>query len=224
MIKTKFFWTDAAQAQDRLQSCTVMYGDHVVSVDSISSTDTGVPTARCRKWPGGEKVSISLDDPQFNNFRVLPPMGWVNCERLGQAVLCERRLTRSRQHGLNDSNVSTGVVNPKGSIGNGSPIMWRDFSSYSDVLQDPGYLDCINNVYPSLTEVFNVIQPQSTIAISRDFAVNQDEQGIRWLMKLKDRIGLFTGVDTLMLLRSFSYLREELVEDRFVTVNTIQEF
>lgn len=226
MIKTKYFWTDAAQAQDRLAGCTIMYGDQVVSVDGIRPTEraTDIPTAQCRIWPTGKKQDIPLDDPIFNSFRVLPPMGWVNCERLGQAVLCERRIVRSRSHGLNDSNVSTGIVNPKGSIGAGSCIIWRDYSSYGDVLQDPGYTACIKEEYPSLTEVFNVIQPSSTIAISRFFAVNQDDQGIRWLMKLKDRVGLFTGVDSLMLLRTFSFLREEIQEDRFVTVNAIQEF
>ena len=153
----------------------------------------------------------------------MPPLGWVNCERLGMAVIVERRLTRSRQHGLNDNNVHAGIVNPRYKGGDGL-IIWRDYAQYSKVLQDPGYASCIKGEYPSLGDVFNVIQPASTIAISQTFAVNQDEDGIRWLLKESKRVGLFTGVDTLMLLRTFSFLREEIQEDETLSIRNIQEF
>ena len=62
------------------------------------------------------------------------------------------------------------------------------------------------------------------MAYGLHYAVIRDVDGIRWLYRDMDRVGLFFGADSLLLLSSKSFLREEIMADSAFTIGNIREF
>ncbi len=231
-IKTDYFWTDIEQAQERLTGSVVLYDGQPVVIQEITRGDPdpeknrhGTPKARileCGK-PNADTSRKILSSAKFNQFRDMPNLGWFNpagYPAVG-ACFCTRRTVTTRTHGLINTNTIVSSFNH-----NGGETTLQDGQQFqfSNIYHDKGWLDAHNGKFPSLDAILVNIAENSAIAYSRRYAVLRDGIGIRWLYRNKDRVGLFAGVDTLMLLTKFVYLREEIMGDDGFTLNNIRDF
>ena len=221
-----FFWTDYVQATERIQASVILYDDIPVYVHLIEPHDDGIPRATISNC-GEEKptqVRKQLNSPKFKRFRELPKLGWMNLENRKNtgAVYVQRLNTNTRSHGLSNANTSVSVFNfgkAKDDIGLKFGIL-----NFNHVTPDRGFVNCHKNEYPSLESILKNIRDGSSIAYSRDFAIMRDHNGIKWLYRRCDRVGIFTSDDTLCLFNKTSYLREEIMEDKAFTLRYIREF
>jgi len=218
MLKTDFFWTDVAQAEERLRGSYIRFGDKAAFVDSIGSPRAG-PTATVISYPDGKAENVLLSDARFNRFRVPLPIGWVNNQAYKRAFFLSRGPQRSRIHGMTRSNTIVMTIDKSGHLGGAG-----DYLSYEGIAKDPQYGAAIRNEYPPLLLVLDKIKNGTGVALSKDLCIHRDMSGIRWLFVGSDRVGLFTGADTLLLLSSFAYVKEQLQEAPEFTVNNLVEF
>jgi hypothetical protein len=89
---------------------------------------------------------------------------------------------------------------------------------------DKGFCDSHNRKFPSLEKILANIKPGTSIAFSPLFCVVRAGDGLRWMYRETERIGIFTGVDTLNLISKYAYLREEIMNDDLFTLNNLREF
>lgn len=218
MVKD-FFWTDAVQAAERLVRSHVMYGENVAYVENVANAEKSgqAPIATIVLYPKGERQYKELSDEAFHKFRRLPPLGWVNTKRNKSGIFLARKPARTRTHGLCDTNVSVG------SIQQGSKFQWSE-QHFSQIAGDEGYTWSITGTFPLMADVLNHIRPGQTFAISSNYAIARDEGGVRWFYREHQRVGLFPGNDTLLLIDKFKFLREELTEDPLITISNIKDF
>lgn len=217
------FWTDSAQARERLAGTVVMYDNlpvHILDIEEGNNFDDNVPRANI-SFCGDKEGKTSrkrLDSPKFNKFRSLPELGWVNSPKIG-AILLTRKATRTRLHGLNSSNVKAVFFYnaPEYVI---TPYERGWDATYNTSL----FVDMCNNVYPILDDILLNVQEDSALAFSRKFAVYRDTLGLRWLYRETERIGIFTNSNSLNLLEKFKFYREEIMNEPKFTLDNIQEY
>jgi len=219
------FWEDAGQAQERLSGTIVSHEGRPFYVRSIEpGEDYDDNMARVFGFYAGAQngKEVPMDDKGFQKFRVLPTLGWGNYEIGSHLVTAHlaRKATRSRSHGLSSNNTKVLVFSGRNLVG------CRDYNaetymrtqSFSDIQTDP------DNTYPPLAEILLAIRENSAIAYSPKFCVFRCENGVRWLYRGSDRIGMFSGANTLSLFPKLGFYREEIAADPKFTLDTIQEF
>lgn len=223
--KNDAFWTDLQQAQERLAGSVVLYDDSPVYIEALedSAYEDGriVPKARMLMLPTlGEKNRVKkfINSPHFHRFRDPVRLGWMN-DQACAATLFQRRPATGRSHGLTSGNCSIGAFNTGAS---GSSIVFGS-DRFTTLIFDKGFVDMHKGEYPSLDGILRNIEHRSSIAYSRVFCVHKDSDGVIWLYRHQERVGIFTGSDTLNLLGKFGYLREEIAADPAFTLNTIRE-
>lgn len=222
MDKNSYFWTDLTQAQERLTHCVVLYDDQPFYIESVEAHEDGIPRARLLACnPTREASRKMLNSPKFKRFRDLPRLGWSNMGGAMGAALLERRAVTTRTHGLNNNNVSVKTFR---TVDSGEVLLRGGNYNFNGCMFLQGFSDANSGKFPTLAGILQNIAEGSAIAYSRKFCVFRDTTGIRWLYRNSDRVGLFTGVDTLNLLTKFAFLREEIMEDEAFTLNTIREF
>jgi hypothetical protein len=227
-VKPDYFWTDFAQATERLNHSVVLYDNEPVYVRELigpDEFDDGIPRAvviNCAtpREPAQRKM---LNSPHFRRFRELPKLGWMNTTKSSiGSVFLARRVATTRVHGLTNGNVTMSkfLGTPDGSftIQNG-----REFA-FTDTVLDKAFAEMHHGRYPTLAGILANIREGTAIAYGRKFCVVRDQIGIRWLYRDTDRVGIFTGADTLNIISKFAYLREEIMADEAFTLNTIREF
>lgn len=218
-----YFWTDEQQASQRLRNSVVMYdGEPVFIRDVRGGYEDGIPRALLTYCKDGKDSTRRLDSPKFGRFRTLPKLGWLNNEN-GRPFFLERQTRRTVTHGLSNNNV---VVYRK--VGDSYDWNTRDEygdgSSFNRICFEQGFVNLQKNVFPSLQGTLTNIGEDQAVAYSPLYLVYRDTLGLRWLYRGIERIGLFTGTDTLNLLSKFSFYREEIMADPAFTLNNIQEF
>lgn len=223
---TDYFWTDVEQAQQRLGGSVVLYDGQPVYIDRVERHEDGHPRAELRDCASrGETIPRKkLNSPKFKKFRELPNLGWCNPSEgvsKGGALFCARRAVATRTHGISNSSIVVSNIsyNENGSL---SPQVGN--YSFTNLMFNKGWVDAHNNEFPTLDSILNKIQPRTAIAFSRQFAVIRDADGVRWLFRDLQRVGIFTGADTLCLISRYAYLREEIMAEEKFTLNTIREF
>lgn len=212
------FWEDQVQAEERLSGTYLLHGDDVVHVRAIQGMDDGQVGAHVTRMKDKKVELIPLSDPKFHRFRRLPPIGWVNNQEHQEGVFAMRRPVRARRHGLSDENVSVGRIE------RGGYQLRYDKYRYSFITADKGYDQACKDDYPALTDVLAHIREGSTMAVSAKYATVCDENNLSWLYRDDQRVGLFAGKDSLLLMGKHAYLREELTESPVITVENIREF
>lgn len=221
--KTDYFWTDVEQAQQRLLNTVVLYDDNPALIQDIRPSTDGVPRASLLIVGESTAQQKKLNSPHFKKFRELPKLGWMNVSGVRGsrgAVFLARRALNTRIHGLQDSNMYVYSFSPEEdhyTLDNGQ-------MRFSHVYQQPGFKALHLGQFPSLAGVLANIKEGTAIAYSRMYACYRDSLGCRWLYRGCERVGLFTGTDTLNLFTKFSFYREEIMEDPAFTLNNIQEF
>lgn len=219
-MASSFFWTDAQQAQERLQNSVILYDDIPHYVSAVEAGSEGIPRLYLAECSPARTASRKMSNsPKFKRFRELPKLGWMNSAT--GAALIERAAATTRVHGLTRANVS--ILSFRKNAAGRSPLMTGQYS-FDSLMYDKGFCDSHQGNFPSLDKILQNIVEESAIAYSRLFCVYRDEVGLRWLYRNKEAVGVFTGTDTLMLLSKFSFLREEIMDDKAFTLNNIREF
>lgn len=226
--RAEMFWTDIDQARERVQNTVVLYDGDPHWIDVINSGrdyPDGIPKVNLRTCDPDRTVKqVNIDDPKFSKFRELPRLGWLNHSNpLHGASFLYRVSRRTRVHGLSRQNVNA-VMFPRKSLGGFSGNLSAAGEGYFDeIMYNTGFKEMHHGMYPSLKSVLNAIGDSSSIAFSNTFCVVCDEQNIKWLYRNRDKIGIFSGDDTLFLLRKYIYLREEIMDEERFTCNQIRE-
>lgn len=192
------FWTDAGQAQQRLNGSVVMHRDGPAYIRDIDGA------VLCYILPDQNSHRIPLDDPGWHDYRDLPKLGWVNHHSKGMAVFMERRPRRNSTHGLCDQNVT--VLQ---SIDNNAFVNAGGFTNF---IFDTGFADATAGKYEDIREVLSYLKDRSIIGISNRYAVGKDDLGIPYLLRGTKKVGVIIE-DTIRLPDSVSYLREELLAE-----------
>lgn len=222
------FWTDLTQANERLRGTFILYDNsRPFYVEQAIENDKGKACLYGYFCKSEGKISyqyIPLDDEKWNNFRTLPPLGWFNFITKDKTIIpvyLKRRAINTRTHGLTHNNSYTltfrkGYDKPSKS----------ESVIFNNVFQNQGYIErCEDkNNYPLCSEIVNSITENEGCAFSSLFCVFMSNEGIRWLFRKNQRIGLFTGVDTLTLFPKFSYLVEEITERANFDIANVREF
>lgn len=223
------FWTNVEQAQQRLNSTWVLYGNSPFYVRDVVE-ENGEPFAYGYQGDDVDKRGtyslFSLEKEEWNNFRNLPPTGWFNYinprdNRLNSVYLNRLELI-TRRHGLClDNSTVVGFIADQDLIGTQRGL------SLKGLMWNPGYHNYIQEKeesYPSLSLVLQSILPRQSLAFSNKYTVYRDKEGMRWLYRRTTRIGLFTGVNTLVLFSSKIYLQEEIQNLLKFDIETVKEF
>lgn len=225
MSKTDFFWTDVQQALERIGRSVVLYDNQPYYVETVEDHADGTPRARVRPCgdPEAKGDRKMLNSPKFQRFRELPNLGWMN--NVGNkhgAMFLARRTMTTRVHGLNSNNIHCHafIHNPNADL----PILRPGDHTFANVMFNEGFVDCHNDKFPALTKILAIIKENTSIAFSRKFCVLRDATGLRWMYRNTDRVGIFTGVDTLNLISKYGYLREEIMSDPAFTLDNLREF
>lgn len=226
MSKRDMFWTDTQQARERLQNSVVMYDGEPVYVENIQNGedfDDLIPRASiyfCKEPK--KRLRKKLDSPKFKKFRELPPLGFMLSNNNSRCLFMYRTSNRTRIHGLSQRNVSVLAFNPES--GANEYFLRRDEYNFSSIYFDPGFVAACESSFPSLSKILLNIKELSALPYSHKFAVYRDSIGIRWLYRNSERVGFFSGADTLNLLEKTAFYREEIMEDPLFTLNNIREY
>jgi len=223
-VDSPYFWTDVDQAQARLLGTLILYDGLPYWVREIrDGYSDGIPRAVLASPLEGSTIRRRLDSPKFERFRRLPPLGFVNCVQNNtlKAVFLRRRARNHQRHGLT-SEVVRVYTPPFGSDGSDRPS--TGFLRFDNVTSSEGYMDACKGEFPTLEEILQRGTPNSCLAYSPKYAVYRDPEGLRWLFRETEKVGLFTGTDTLNLFPTTKFWREEIMEDPLFTCNFIQEF
>lgn len=178
----KFKWTDSVQANERLANTYLMYGRDVVYINEVRSS--GILITFC---PNGNNKTVPLDDDNWNDFRGIPPLGWVNFVGgpTPRAVLISRIPARVRRHGLYGD-----VVQIRDILDN-TVQRSREFD-LARILNNPGYTSLLENDYPDLDEILEKLPRRTSAAMSRKYAVYRDAGGVSWLFRKHEQVGFLT--------------------------------
>jgi len=216
------FWTDAAQATERLLGSFVCYDKRPFCfLDIFEKKEKGLTALGSFAGTQGKEEKLSLDDEKWNNFRDLPKLGWCNVIKGSKtfAMFAERKAIRTRTHGISQNNTSTYFFN-----GNilGRTRGW----TVGSVFNNDGYLETYldSSRFPKASNVVGNLPFMQAVAISPVFCIFRSEEGMRWLYRKKERVGFFTGVQTVSLLPPKAFCREELLECSNFDIPNIQEF
>lgn len=226
--KSEIFWTDGIQAQERLGNTIILYDGNPCYVAGITGPSPETPkipriVIRMVGVPKPVPLTKNLDDPLFERFRVLPKVGWMNYVSspiTGPLFISRRPVAGSRLHGLANPNTRVESFTTSGDS------FYLEGGNYNiqTIMNDKGFVDMHRGEYPSLGAILANIKEGTGIAYNRDFCVYRDAVGIRWLFHKTNKVGIFTGVDTLNLFQKYSYLRETIMDDETFTLNNIREF
>jgi len=230
MSKADMFWTDVGQARERIAYSVVNYDGIPVYIDAVfdeGETASNKAQASIRNCDKERQTKVvDLDDPKFKKYRDLPVLGWMNAYRDGgKAVLVARRPVRARQHGLSRANTYVFGFAPRegGNRDFFSSLQPFGDGSFDTYMYDNGFKEMNSGLYPSLVSILTAIEEKSAIAFSSHFCVMCDDVDIRWLLRGKERVGIFGGDNTLLLLKKFAYLREEIMDEPRFTIDQIRE-
>lgn len=207
-----FFFTDIEQATLRLTGSVILFDNEPHYVYEIREASDGIPTAKMFKCPvnvsnltASALIQKKLSDPGFGKFRPISP-GFVNffegCPFTGRvsyhASFLDRVPVRRTKQGLSREN--TQVLNPKDSM------------DFRGLLSSQSFCDMVANKYPEYGDAVEALVTDSSIAVSRRFAVGLLGTGQPTLFKQDEQVGMFRGKDEVLLYPKFKYLREEIIE------------
>jgi hypothetical protein len=111
---------------------------------------------------------VSLCDKGFNNFRVLPPLGWLNStfDPIG-VVFTKRQPIRGRTHGLARNNVKVFSFSEGGSLSTSRDI------GFETIREDEKAVASLKGEYPSLEEIQFLVYRFCSFAGQIENAINQ---------------------------------------------------
>lgn len=181
------------EARNRLLSTVVVRDGQPVYVTDIAGRDGAVELV-VRSWPfNGRATSATVraDDPSFNRF-VTPPLGFANYFVNGHrhSLWCTRTPVRRMQQGLIDGNFTATAIGPQAMRFNLEQLRPTD-----------AFVEMIRGEYPSFDVALAALVPDSSIAVTRSYALLMSAEGYTTLYEGRDPLGL--------VMRGAIYLRSD---------------
>ena len=144
------------------------------------------------------RSQYDVRDPAFNcrEYR----LGYMNSERLGQAVFLSRRPVRGVSQGICDNNISFIGVNGRG----------REMS-VGNAIRDQGFVDMLTGRYPSRDEVIAKFEDVKIPSVALSSCVALKRHGVLTnlhFLEYKGREISFSETPEFHLPTEFEYLRE----------------
>lgn len=209
------------QARQRLEQTIVLYDGRGHYLHNVGSEE-GVQKAYVGELPwdftkAKQKFKgIPLDDPAFNKFQPFE-LGFVNLFDSDSGITNDfntlfvfRRPIRSgARQGLSRDAVDGKYL--QGSFRAGSRLEGLDL--FNQLAPCKSFADMLAGIYPSFTEVLDNLIPQSSIAFARNYALLTDKDGLVWVYRQLERIGLVNNKSKeFFLFSAKKFLREEIQE------------
>ena len=197
-------YTTREEARNRLGGTIVAYDGSPLKVLDVGGRDGAGVTLTCLEWPfdgNTAPVTRPVNDPLFNGFRT-PSIGFANYFERGNAhtLWCHRTPARRMQQGLINGNfnaVSLGVRALK------VPL--------DQIASSEAFREMLANEYPTFETALATLVPDSSIAVSREFALLMSPEGYVTIYHRRDPLGLVMG-GIIFLREDRQYAREMLVE------------
>jgi len=195
------FWENLAQANQRLAGCVVNYAGHPVRFPSAIDSRTLAVT----KVVDSSSLLVSLDSEDFNNFRDVPRLGFMNLP--GSLVLLRRMPVRNQVHGLSRSN--TEILEYHKTRG-----FIRSEYNFDRLLANYGkYFDAMaTGNYPDLSEAYEYSNRNQPLAITSKYAICCQDDGLKRLYRMSRPIGVVTDRNTIHLTSLTKFWQEDLQE------------
>lgn len=221
------------QARQRLENTIVVHngqGYYVASVASSGGNQVGhLAALPCNYGPSRSKQPTTevfrLDDPLFNRFRPFE-LGFANIfdsvlEDNTHTMFFHRRPMRSgaRQGLSRDAIDGCYLLNGNLKLGGGSARMeGLDFTAH--IMPSQGFANMIRGVYPTFQECVEGLIEDSSLAFDRNYAVHKDYDGLVWVYRQFEKVGLVNPTSREFFLFSRKkFLREEIQESgKFPTI------
>lgn len=203
-------YDSADEANNRLAGTIVSYdGEPVYIRDAQNHADGCIRLSMIPHPFNGSATRKRIDSPAFNKFRPIP-LGFCNFFTPGgnrHVTWCERTSPRSRRQGLCSDNVRMITLSPGGSGGMRGIRLEGAFSG-SDAFRE-----MVTGQYPSFDLVLRTLVPDSSIAVSREFALRRGKMNLVTLHHKLEEVGVvFRG--QLFLSNDHQFLMETIVEER----------
>lgn len=182
------------EARNRLVGTIVAYDGRPVKVIDVGGRDGGVLSLSVLVWPfdGREPaLTLPINDALFGNF-VTPRLGFANFFERGNAhaIWCHRTPARRMQQGLVNGNF----------VGTAIGIRQQRFN-LEHIQSSDGFREMIAGEYPVFETAVDMLVPDSSIAVDRNFALMQSPEGYVTIYHRRDPLGL--------VMRGVIYLRED---------------
>lgn len=211
------FWTDDVQASERLNESYIMKQNEIVRVVGVDNGSI-VYRKAVDETPG----RLPMADPSWNKFRSLPSLGWINVSLTGKtkrviAVYLRRSALRTRTHGINNSNT---LVYDFVSGGERELVKSR-ILNLATVFNKGSYHE--EQPFPAFRDVFPLLRPKDSIALSAKLAIHKDARGITTLYRKRKAVGFFPDINNLTLFADSTFYREDLQEDHDLLPVIIKE-
>lgn len=190
------------EANNRLAGTVVTYEGRPVLVNNARHHPDGVFRLDMLEHPfNGASTRKRIDSPAFNRFRT-PPIGFCNYFDSGSrhALYCQRTSPRSRRQGLANENFS------------GTYLVTGTRERFDRLMPSDAFREMIEGVYPTAARAMEMLVPDSSIAVSREFALVKSEVGFATLMHKLEAVGIFFR-DSLYLSQKSQFLQETILED-----------
>lgn len=209
------------QAQQRLLNTVVMYkgeGYYLTTIENrvaglsanIAKLPCNFTSHRGKNPPTTRKL---LSDPLFNKFRPFD-LGFVNlfdgpCEGNQNCLFTYRRPLRSgARQGLTREAIDGRYVQST----RGGRLEGWDLVNQLMLCQS--FADMLAGKYPSYSECVDNLIQNSSIAFDRFYCVSMDADGLMWLHRHTERVGMIDYPSReILLFSNKKYLREEIQEN-----------
>ncbi len=217
--KTDTGFEGVEQARQRLEGTTVVFDGEGYSLRQVTQEPDGLSATLYKLPVSGSKTNKSivhsLKDPKFNRFRPFE-LGFVNLfdeEFVGNNTNClftyRRPLRSGARQGLSREALDGRYL--QNSRGTGRCEGWN----IDTLNQCQSFADMLKGSYPTYVEAVDNLINNSSIAFDRNYAVLKDVDGLIWLYRKLERIGLVQDKSKEILLFSTKgYLREEIQETK----------
>ena len=192
------FWHGIDQARQRLAGSVVLYDGKPVRFGGVEGRECEVRDIRT-----GKIIRLNLEDKKFNDFREIPPMGFVNVPNT--LYYLRRNPVRSQTHGLIRGNVYVSYPSRGRFI--------RDGVNYDYLVERNGdnYADRCEGKYPTFEQAVDICSSEQPIAFCPKYALVQD-RGRKTVFRGEIPIGILDG-SSVLLGKTFLCFREELQEN-----------
>lgn len=193
------FWEHIEQARQRLNGAVVLRDGLPIRFGDITSKNINV-----KDIATGSVLKVNLDDKEFNDFRDLPEMGFVNVP--GELYFTMRVPVRSQTHGLSRSNTKMFLYK-------GGRFISDIPTNYDKFVDDYGlyYAEAVKGAFPSFDKAVEYVSDRQPVAFSRKWALAMKD-GIKTLFRLQDEIGIVSSDGACLLKPLYLCYREELQE------------
>lgn len=204
------FYPDVMEAQRRLQGTVVMYKGEGYYVSNVKQRSASSPILLdIRLVDKFEFIQIPITDKGFNNFAAFP-LGFCNffnpIDSGGRVIsrsdcmYVSRTPSRAIPQGLHSRNAAT-----------------SDYTgmapAFDRIRDSTAFAEMLRGEYPTYSEAYEKLEPDSSIAIDREYALRMNSQGFVTLFRNgfnKDDCIAIAGDNRLLVSHKLRHFKREL--------------